>query len=175
MTGRLVCVDGTEHRLTGDERARRTGLQIVAQVAGSCVGMGHGGGVSARTPGMSLFWRVFVLNAAVFVIGTGVLALSPAPVRLPVTVVEAILLAVGLLAILLVNLVLLRRSLGPLERLRNVVWSHPGVPSSGETCKWGKEGSDHRRPGCQGKGRTLWSIRFRSAPSHGFFPAVTRT
>jgi two-component system sensor histidine kinase UhpB len=66
---------------------------------------------------MTLFWRVFLLNAAVFVIGTVLLALSPAPVRLPVTVVEAILLVVGLLAILVVNLFLLRRSLAPLERL----------------------------------------------------------
>jgi two-component system sensor histidine kinase UhpB len=66
---------------------------------------------------MSLLWRVFALNAAVFVVGTAVLALSPAPVRLPVTATEAVLLSVGLLAILLVNLVLVRRSLAPLERL----------------------------------------------------------
>jgi two-component system, NarL family, sensor histidine kinase UhpB len=66
---------------------------------------------------MSLLWRVFALNAAVFVVGTAVLALSPAPVRLPVTATEAVLLSAGLLAILLVNLVLVRRSLAPLERL----------------------------------------------------------
>jgi two-component system sensor histidine kinase UhpB len=70
---------------------------------------------------MSLLWRVFALNAAVFLVGTVVLALSPAPVRLPVTVAEAIVLSVGLLAILLVNLVLVRLSLGPLQRLANAM------------------------------------------------------
>jgi two-component system, NarL family, sensor histidine kinase UhpB len=70
---------------------------------------------------MSLFWRVFALNAAVFVAGTAVLALSPAPVRLPVTATEAIVLSLGLLAILLVNLVLVRFSLGPLQRLANAM------------------------------------------------------
>lgn len=66
---------------------------------------------------MSLLWRVFVLNALVFVIGTTILAVSPAPVRVPVSTYEAILLVAGLLAILLVNLVLLRRSLAPLGRV----------------------------------------------------------
>jgi two-component system, NarL family, sensor histidine kinase UhpB len=70
---------------------------------------------------MSLLWRVFALNAAVFLVGTVVLALSPAPVRLPVTVAEAIVLSVGLLAILLVNLVLVRLSLAPLQRLANAM------------------------------------------------------
>jgi two-component system sensor histidine kinase UhpB len=70
---------------------------------------------------MSLFWRVFALNAAVFLAGTAVLALSPAPVRFPVTLAEAIVLSVGLVAILLVNLALLRFSLAPLERLTNLM------------------------------------------------------
>jgi two-component system sensor histidine kinase UhpB len=121
MMSRIVCVDGREDRLTGTDCDQRTARRVVARVAGWCVDRDHASGVSARTPGMSLFWRVFVLNAAVFVIGTAVLALSPAPVRVPVTVVEAILLAVGLLAILLVNLFLLRRSLGPLERLASAM------------------------------------------------------
>jgi two-component system sensor histidine kinase UhpB len=72
---------------------------------------------------MSLLWRVFALNAAVFLIGTAVLALSPAPVRVPVTVTEAVLLSVGLLAILLVNLVLVRQSLAPLQSLTNAMRS----------------------------------------------------
>jgi two-component system, NarL family, sensor histidine kinase UhpB len=70
---------------------------------------------------MSLLWRVFALNAVVFLVGTAMLAFSPAPVRLPVTPTEAIVLSVGLLAILLVNLVLVRRSLVPLQRLANVM------------------------------------------------------
>jgi two-component system sensor histidine kinase UhpB len=70
---------------------------------------------------MSLLWRVFALNAAVFLVGTVVLALSPAPVRLPVTAAEAVVLSVGLVAILLVNLVLVRLSLTPLQRLANAM------------------------------------------------------
>jgi two-component system sensor histidine kinase UhpB len=72
---------------------------------------------------MSLLWRVFVLNALVFVIGTTALALSPAPVRVPVSAYEAVLLVAGLLAILLVNLLLLRRSLAPLGRLATAMGS----------------------------------------------------
>ena len=70
---------------------------------------------------MSLLWRVVALNATVFVLGTALLALSPAPVRVPVTTSEAILLVAGMLAIVLVNLLLVRRSLAPLERLASAM------------------------------------------------------
>lgn len=70
---------------------------------------------------MSLFWRVFVLNAAVFVVGTLVLALSPATVSFPVELAEAIVLVVGLGTILLINLALVRLSFAPLERLSNLM------------------------------------------------------
>jgi two-component system sensor histidine kinase UhpB len=70
---------------------------------------------------MSLFWRVFVLNAVVFVAGTLVLALSPATVSFPVELTEAIVLVVGLTAILLVNLFLVRLSFSPLQRLTSLM------------------------------------------------------
>ncbi|HZB36063.1 MAG TPA: sensor histidine kinase [Gaiellaceae bacterium] len=70
---------------------------------------------------MSLFWRVFLFNAAVFVAGTIVLALSPATVSFPVEVTEAIVLVVGLTAMLLLNLALVRISFSPLERLTNLM------------------------------------------------------
>lgn len=66
---------------------------------------------------VSLFWRVFLTNAVVFVIGTGALALSPATVSFPLAVTEAIVLAVGLSVILVANAFLLRLSFRPLGRL----------------------------------------------------------
>jgi two-component system sensor histidine kinase UhpB len=70
---------------------------------------------------MSLFWRVFALNAAVFVAGTLALALSPATVSFPVELTESIVLVVGLGALLLVNLLLLRLSVGPLVHLTSLM------------------------------------------------------
>jgi two-component system sensor histidine kinase UhpB len=70
---------------------------------------------------MSLFLRVFALNAAIFVVGTLVLALSPATVSFPVEVTEAIVLVVGLTVLLVVNLVLIRIALAPLDRLATLM------------------------------------------------------
>ena len=70
---------------------------------------------------MSLFWRLFALNAAVFVLGTLALALSPATVSFPVELTEAIVLVVGLTVMLLVNLFLVRLTLAPLERLTGLM------------------------------------------------------
>jgi two-component system sensor histidine kinase UhpB len=59
-----------------------------------------------------------------------VLAFSPAPVSVPVTIAEGAVLLVGLTAILLVNLFLVRLSFRPLERLRDLMRRvdllHPG-------------------------------------------------
>jgi two-component system, NarL family, sensor histidine kinase UhpB len=68
--------------------------------------------------GMSLLWRVFASNALVLVVATTVLVVSPATVSFPVALTEAVVLALGLGAMLALNLVLLRRALAPLERLR---------------------------------------------------------
>ncbi len=68
-----------------------------------------------------LAWRIFVVNAAVFALGAAVLALSPATVSWPIALTEAVVLTAGLIAILLVNLVLVRRSLAPLERLTQLM------------------------------------------------------
>jgi two-component system, NarL family, sensor histidine kinase UhpB len=67
---------------------------------------------------VSLFWRVFSANAAVFVVATAILAFSPATVSSPLDGArEALVLAVGLSAILLANVFLLRLSFAPLARL----------------------------------------------------------
>lgn len=66
---------------------------------------------------MSLFWRIFLLNAAVLVVATGLLLLSPVTVSTPVVLTEAIILVAGLAAMLVANALLLRVGLAPLQRL----------------------------------------------------------
>lgn len=68
-----------------------------------------------------LAWRIFVVNAAVFTLGAAALALSPATVSWPIALTEAAVLTTGLISMLLLNLVLLRRSLAPLDRLTQLM------------------------------------------------------
>ena len=70
---------------------------------------------------MSLFWRVCLINGAVFAAGTAILAASPATVSAPVVATEAAVLAVGLGVMLLANGALLRATLAPLDRLRHLM------------------------------------------------------
>jgi two-component system sensor histidine kinase UhpB len=85
---------------------------------------------------LPLVWRVFFVNAAVFALGATALALSPATVSFPIVLAEALVLTFGLVAILLVNLLLLRRSFAPLARLmalmRRVDPLRPGERLSAE-------------------------------------------
>jgi two-component system sensor histidine kinase UhpB len=66
---------------------------------------------------VTLFWRTFLTNAAVLIAAGLVLVLSPATVSSPVSVGEAAVLAAGVCAMLVLNLVLMRRAFAPLERL----------------------------------------------------------
>lgn len=66
---------------------------------------------------MSLFWRIFLLNAVLLVTATIALALGPATVSTPLVITEAAILAAGLAAMLVANAVLLRIGLAPLHRL----------------------------------------------------------
>jgi two-component system sensor histidine kinase UhpB len=68
-----------------------------------------------------LYWRVFAMNASVFIAGVVVLAVSPATVSSPLTPAEAIVLVGGLAALLGANLMLLRVSFAPLERLTRLM------------------------------------------------------
>jgi two-component system, NarL family, sensor histidine kinase UhpB len=70
---------------------------------------------------VSLFWRIFTLNAAVLVAAAGVLLLGPVTVSTPVLLTEAAVLTVGLVAMLVANAVLLRIGLGPLARLTHTM------------------------------------------------------
>ncbi|WP_431948958.1 HAMP domain-containing sensor histidine kinase [Actinacidiphila sp. bgisy167] len=65
---------------------------------------------------MSLYWRIFLLNGAVLV-GAAVLLLGPVTVSTPVLLGEALVLGVGLAAMLVANALLLRVGLAPLQRL----------------------------------------------------------
>jgi two-component system, NarL family, sensor histidine kinase UhpB len=67
--------------------------------------------------GLTLAWRIVAVNAAVFAAGVAGLVLSPATVSARVSVREVVVLLSGLAALLLINLVLVRRSLDPLARL----------------------------------------------------------
>ncbi|UYQ63157.1 HAMP domain-containing sensor histidine kinase [Streptomyces peucetius] len=66
---------------------------------------------------MSLFWRVFLLNAVVLVAATTALLLGPVTVSTPALLTEAIVLATGLAVLLIANALVLRVGLAPLARL----------------------------------------------------------
>ncbi len=86
---------------------------------------------------MPLFWRVSLTNALVFLLGVLALAFSPATVSTRVLASEAVVLAVGFVVILVVNALLLRSLLVPLDRLthtmREVDLRSPGLrlPAAG--------------------------------------------
>lgn len=79
---------------------------------------------------LPLFWRVCLINGAVFLLATAVLALSPATVSARPLWSEVAVLAAGLVVICVLNGLLLRSVLRPLDRLTAVMSSvdlrHPG-------------------------------------------------
>jgi two-component system sensor histidine kinase UhpB len=66
-------------------------------------------------------WRIFGVNAVLLVAAAVALALSPATVSFPIALTEGVVLTVGLIAILIVNLLLVRRSFAPLARLTRLM------------------------------------------------------
>ncbi|MEU2285580.1 sensor histidine kinase [Streptomyces sp. NPDC013178] len=79
---------------------------------------------------MSLFWRIFALNA-VGLIAAAALLLGPVTVSTPVLPAEALVVVAGLAALLGVNAVVLRVGLAPLGRLGRAMADadllHPGA------------------------------------------------
>lgn len=67
--------------------------------------------------GTSLRTRVFLVNAAVFTIAGAFLAITPATVSLPSDLSDALVLALGLGATVLLNLLVIGRTFAPLSRL----------------------------------------------------------
>ena len=70
-----------------------------------------------RNTRVSLFWRVFAVNAALLVAAGLALGLSPATISAPIAAVEAIVLGAGIVVLLAANYALLRRAFAPLEQL----------------------------------------------------------
>jgi two-component system sensor histidine kinase UhpB len=66
---------------------------------------------------LSLLWRVFAANAAVFVVAFAILAWAPVTVHRIATPSELLVLSAGLILMLVFDFVLLRRAFGPLRRL----------------------------------------------------------
>jgi two-component system sensor histidine kinase UhpB len=66
---------------------------------------------------MSLFWRVFLLNAALLGAAGLVLELSPVSISAPARMIEEVVLGVGIVLMLACNYALLRPAFRPLERL----------------------------------------------------------
>jgi len=74
--------------------------------------------MTSRTrSGTSLRTRVFLVNAFVFVIAGTLLALTPATISVPSDLSETLVLAVGLTATVLLNLLVVGRTFAPLSRL----------------------------------------------------------
>jgi two-component system, NarL family, sensor histidine kinase UhpB len=69
----------------------------------------------------SLRTRIFIANGAVTAVAALVLLLTPATVSSPAHLREIAVVVVGLLLILVINLLLLGRAIGPLERLASVM------------------------------------------------------
>ncbi|MEU6304356.1 HAMP domain-containing sensor histidine kinase [Streptomyces chartreusis] len=70
---------------------------------------------------MSLFWRIFGLNAVVLGIATALLLWAPVTVSVPVLLTEAMILVGGLAVMLVANGTLLRWGLAPLDRLTRLM------------------------------------------------------
>jgi two-component system sensor histidine kinase UhpB len=79
---------------------------------------------------LPLLWRVFGINAALLVLATVLLALTPVTIHASIAFVEVLDLAIGLLVMLAANLLLLRHTLRPIrrlvERMRTVDLLRPG-------------------------------------------------
>ncbi|MEU0877391.1 sensor histidine kinase [Lentzea sp. NPDC005914] len=66
---------------------------------------------------MSLFGRIFLLNALVLAVAAALLVFGPATVSTPALLGEVLVLAAGLVVMLIANAVLIRVGLAPLGRL----------------------------------------------------------
>jgi two-component system, NarL family, sensor histidine kinase UhpB len=80
--------------------------------------------VRRRLSTLPLLWRVFLANAAGLVLAFAGLVLAPITVSAPVAASELAVLVVGLVALLGVNLMLLRPALAPLDELAETMRRH---------------------------------------------------
>jgi two-component system sensor histidine kinase UhpB len=73
---------------------------------------------------MPLYWRVFAVNAAALLLAFLGLVFAPVTVSIPVTATELLVLLLGLLALIGINLMLLRPALRPLDELAEAMRRH---------------------------------------------------
>ncbi|MEL4356416.1 MULTISPECIES: sensor histidine kinase [unclassified Luteococcus] len=71
----------------------------------------------ARRSGSSLLWRVMLTNGLILGVATAALAFSPATVSAQPLASEVVVLGLGIALMLLANVLVLRRVLGPLDQL----------------------------------------------------------
>jgi two-component system, NarL family, sensor histidine kinase UhpB len=90
------------------------------------------------------FWRLFLANAAVLVVATLLLAVAPVRISVPITFHELVVLLAGLLGMLLLNVVFLRRTLRPLRALTETM-GHVDLLAPGRRVEIGDAGGDARR------------------------------
>ena len=74
-----------------------------------------------RLRDLPLFWQIFLPNVLVLAVAAGVLALSPASVSSRPSSGQALGLFIALVVIVLINLILIRRAVAPVERLTQVM------------------------------------------------------
>ncbi|GAA1423178.1 HAMP domain-containing sensor histidine kinase [Streptomyces thermospinosisporus] len=70
---------------------------------------------------VSLYWRIFGLNAVVLGMATALLLWAPVTVSVPVLLTEAVILVGGLVVMLVANAALLRIGLAPLDRVTRLM------------------------------------------------------
>ena len=71
--------------------------------------------MEART--VSLFWRIFAVNAGLLALIAFLLIFTPVTIQAPPTLTEVLIIVIGLGVTVAANALLLRRALAPLERL----------------------------------------------------------
>jgi two-component system, NarL family, sensor histidine kinase UhpB len=80
---------------------------------------------------VSLFWRVFLANLVVLGVALALLTFSPIEVSYPIKFGQFLLLLAGFVALVTMNLLLLRRVLAPLVHLTEVMTTiDPDVPGT---------------------------------------------
>jgi two-component system, NarL family, sensor histidine kinase UhpB len=70
---------------------------------------------------LPMLWRVFAANAVVFALAFALLALAPVTLSASIRLEELVVLLAGLVVMLVLDLLLVRQALGPLERLAGVM------------------------------------------------------
>jgi two-component system sensor histidine kinase UhpB len=78
---------------------------------------GYGANVDPMTRPLSVFWRVFAVNAGVLGVLAALLLFSPIEIDAPIKPIQALIVGLALVVTLAANAYLLRRALAPLERL----------------------------------------------------------